>query len=80
MNNNEPTMSMYIIDELMSNMTTKQLESQLFAMEFAEVFDDLASKTKYDSYLELIKLCRAELERRKILAIRRSEVEDDLPL
>ena len=79
MNNNEPTMSMYIIDELIGCLTDEQLKHELEAMRFAEVFDDMASKPKYDAYLELIKLCRAELKRRKELAIRRSEVEDELP-
>lgn len=82
MNNNEPTMSMYIINELVSCLTDEQLERQIYTADFLVVFEYDRTSTQQDAYLELIVLCKREQERRKKRAIRLSEVDihpDDLP-
>jgi len=82
MNNNAPTMSMHIINELITCLTDEQLERQIMTADFLCVFEYERTSVHHDAYQELIVLCKGEQERRIQLAIRRSEVDihpDDLP-
>ncbi len=83
MNNNAPTMSMYIIDELIRSLTDEQLEHHIYTADFLDVFDYDKTQTQEDAYSEMIVLCKREQERREKLRNRLSEVDeadfDDLP-